>query len=72
MFFKNIIIKIFEILPSEAAVLIHRTVRAGERNRRANEIKKDKKYFKPSGFWPSNRVIHQIRLLLDKNKLNKL
>jgi hypothetical protein len=49
-------------------VLMQRLVRHWRRNRLAREIKKDRRYFQPlgNGWWTTNRLMWQIKLLLSK------
>ena len=67
-----LIVRLSELASPRMAIAVQRLVRLGQRNRRATEIRKDKRYFQPLGWWDANRVIHQIRLLLDKDELQKL
>jgi len=53
-------------LTGTLAIRVQRFVRRLRRNRLAREIKKDKRYFQPLGWWKSNRLTWQIKLLLSK------
>lgn len=68
-----IIVRLAQLVSPRMAIAVRRLVRIGQRNRRAREIRKRRRYFQRAGICiRTNRILDQINLFLDRDNLRKL